>query len=185
MRAGRWHKLPGFALHERVLGVIGVGNVGKVVVRRAVAFGMRVLGNDLVRMPADFLAATGLEMVEKHELLQQADFVSVNCDLNPTSFHLLDEGSFRLMKPTAVVINTARGPIIDEGALVAALQEGRIAGAALDVFQVEPLPAESPLLRMRNVLLAPHNANSSPSAWEAVHEKTVRNLLEELEARAR
>ncbi len=185
MRAGRWHKLPGFALGERVLGVIGVGNVGKAVVRRAVAFGMRILGNDLVPMPADFLTATGLEMVERHDLLRQADFVSVNCDLNPTSFHLLDEGSFRLMKPTAVVINTARGPIIDEGALVAALQAGRIAGAALDVFEVEPLPAESPLLAMPNVLLAPHNANSSPSAWEGVHQRTIDNLLEELEARAR
>jgi len=81
------------------------------------------------------------------------------------------------MKPTAVVINTARGPIIDEGALVEALQQGLIAGAALDVFEVEPLPKNSPLRSMKNVMLAPHNSNSSPSAWERVHWNTIRNLL--------
>ncbi len=183
MHAGQWRKLPGVALRERTLGVIGVGSVGKTVVRRAIAFGMRVLGNDLVPMPKEFLSTTGIEMVAKDELLRQADFVSVNCDLNPTSFHLLGKESFVLMKPTAVVINTARGPVIDEPALITALGSGRIAGAALDVFEVEPLPLDSPLLGMDNVLLAPHNANSSPSEWEAVHEKTVKNLLEELEGR--
>ena len=180
MHAGRWHKLPGVALRECTLGVIGVGSVGKAVVKRAVAFGMRVLGNDLVPMPAEFLAATGVEMVARDDLLRRADFVSVNCNLNPTSLRLLGEESFRLMKETAVVINTARGRIIDEPALISALRSGRIAGAALDVFEAEPLPANSPLLGMDNVLLAPHNANSSPSGWEAVHENTVRNLLEEL-----
>jgi len=84
------------------------------------------------------------------------------------------------MRPTAVLVNTARGPVVDEPALVAALQAGAIAGAALDVFEVEPLPAESPLRGMDNVLLAPHNANSSPAAWEHVHWNTIRNLLSEL-----
>jgi D-3-phosphoglycerate dehydrogenase len=81
------------------------------------------------------------------------------------------------MKPTAILINTARGPVVDEPALIAALQSKAIAGAALDVFEAEPLPADSPLLRMDNVLLAPHNANSSPAAWERVHRNTIRNLL--------
>jgi D-3-phosphoglycerate dehydrogenase len=184
MHAGRWNKLAGVALHEATLGVIGVGNCGKAVVQRAFAFGMRVLGNDLVPMPTGFLAATGIEMMSKNDLLQGADFVSVNCDLNPTSFHLVDEESFHLMKPGAVIINTARGPIVDEQALVSALRTGRIAGAALDVFEVEPLPPDSPLRGMDNVLLAPHNANSSPSTWESVHERTVRNLIEALEARS-
>ena len=181
MHAGRWEKLAAVALRECVLGVIGVGSVGKTVVRRATAFGMRVLGNDVVPIPRDFIAATGIEMVSRNDLLTQSDFVSLNCDLNPTSFHLLGKESFAIMKATAFVINTARGPVIDEPAMIAALSSGRIAGAALDVFEVEPLPPDSPLLEMDNVLLAPHNANSSPSDWDAVHEKTIRNLLEELE----
>jgi D-3-phosphoglycerate dehydrogenase len=181
MRKGQWTKMPSIALRECTLGVIGVGNVGKAVVRRATAFGMRVLGNDLVDMPFDFLTETRIDMVSKEELLQQADFVSLNCTLNPTSFHLISENEFVLMKHNAVIINTARGPIIDEPALIRALQSEQIAGAALDVFETEPLPAESPLLEMDNVMLSPHNSNSSPEAWERVHQNTVQNLLDVLE----
>jgi len=181
MRQGQWTKMPSISLRECTLGVIGVGNVGKAVVRRATAFGMKVLGNDLVEMPFDFLAENRIDMVSKEELLQQADFVSLNCTLNPTSFHLMSDNEFALMKSTAVIINTARGLIIDEPALIRALQNEQIAGAALDVFETEPLPAESPLLKMDNVMLAPHNANSSPEAWERVHQNTVRNLLSVLE----
>lgn len=180
MKAGVWQKVPGRALRECTLGVIGVGNVGRAVVRRVVAFGMRVLGNDPVAMPADFLAATGITMVSKDDLLRQADFVSLNCDLNPTSLHLMDAAAFDLMKPDAVIINIARGPIIEEPALIDALQTGRIAGAALDVFEEEPLPAASPLLRMENVLLAPHNANASSETWERVHQSTIKNLIDAL-----
>jgi len=181
VHGGRWLKLPSRALGETTLGVVGVGNIGKAVVRRALAFGTRVLGNDIVTMPADFLAETGLAMVDKDELLRESDFVTINCDLNPTSFHLLDERAISLMRPGAVVINTARGGVIDESALVAALRAGRIAGAALDVFAAEPLPADSPLLTMDNVMLAPHNASNSARVWEAVHESTVRALLAVLE----
>jgi D-3-phosphoglycerate dehydrogenase len=181
IRQGHWTKLPGVALRECTLGVIGVGNVGKAVVRRAIAFGMRVLGNDLVEMPADFLAETGIIMVSKEKLLQQSEFVSLNCTLNSTSFHLISDTEFALMKFTSVIINTARGPIIDEAALVRALQLKQIAGAALDVFEEEPLSANSSLLEMDNVMLASHNANSSPEAWEHVHQNTVQNLLHEFE----
>lgn len=182
MRAGMWYKRPSISLCECTLGLIGVGNIGKAVVRRAIAFGMRVLGNDLVDMPPEFVAETGIEMVAKEDLLRLADFVSLNCDLNPTSLHLISDREFSLMKPTAYLINTARGPIIDEPALVRVLQERRIAGAALDVFEVEPLPENSPLRQMDNVLLASHNANNSPEAWERVHQNTIRNLLEGLES---
>jgi D-3-phosphoglycerate dehydrogenase / 2-oxoglutarate reductase len=116
-------------------------------------------------------------------LLKQADFVSLNCDLNPTSRYLISDKELAMMKNSAVLINTARGPIIDESALVKALQEKSIAGAALDVFEMEPLPADSPLRQMNNVLLASHNANSSPEAWERVHINTISNLIDELKRR--
>jgi D-3-phosphoglycerate dehydrogenase len=181
VKACAWDKNPGRALNETTLGIIGVGRIGKAVVRRAAAFGMRVIGNDLVTMPREFLEETGLEMVTKDELLCQADFVSLSCDLNPTSRHLMDRGAFALMKPNAVLVNMARGSIVDETALVKSLREGEIAGAGLDVFEDEPLPLESPLRRMDNVLLAPHNSNSSPKAWARVHERTLMNLFEVLE----
>jgi D-3-phosphoglycerate dehydrogenase len=180
MHSGGWRKLPGVSLRECTLGVIGVGNVGKAVVRRAIAFGMTVLGNDVVSMPSDFLRETGIAMTSKEELLSASDFVSVNCDLNPTSYHLIAERELSLMKATAYLINTARGPVIDEGALIEALRRYQIAGAGLDVFESEPLPEDSPLRRMNNVMLAPHNANSSPEAWERVHHNTIRNLIEVL-----
>jgi D-3-phosphoglycerate dehydrogenase len=180
MREGLWDKIPSKALRECILGVIGVGNVGKTVVRRATAFGMRILGNDIVEVPKNFLSQTDIEMMSKEQLLQEADFVSLNCDLNPSSHHLMNYERFCLMKPTGVVINTSRGPIIKETDLVKALQEGIIGGAALDVFEQEPLPDNSPLKQMDNVMLAPHNANGSAEAWEKVHRSTIDNLIREL-----
>ncbi len=177
MKAGMWDKLPGRALHECTLGIIGVGHIGKVLTGRALPFGMRVLGNDIIEIDAEFIRETGIRMVSLDELLKQSDFISVNCDLNPTSFHLVNAQRLKRVKPSAVLINTARGPIVDEAALVEALRSRRLAGAALDVFEVEPLPHDSPLMTMDNVMLAPHNANSSPAAWERVHGNTIRNLL--------
>ena len=184
VRAGRWQKRPALSLRESTLGVIGVGDIGKAVITRAIAFGMRALGNDIAEIPAAFAAATDLEVVTKDELLTRADFVSLNCDLNPTSYHLISERELGLMQRSAYLINTARGPVVDEPALIRALQQGRIAGAALDVFEQEPLPAESPLRSLENCLLAPHNANSSPVAARRVQENTIRNLIKGLEALA-
>jgi D-3-phosphoglycerate dehydrogenase len=180
MKAGEWRKLPGRALCECVLGVVGVGNIGKAVTRRARAFGMHVLGNDIVEIDHVFISETGIEMTALADLLARSDFVSLNCDLNPTSHHLMNPDTFALMKPSGVLINTARGPIVEEPTLIRALQKGQIAGAALDVFENEPLPLDNPLMGMGNVLLSPHNANSSPTAWERVHGNTIRNLLDGL-----
>jgi D-3-phosphoglycerate dehydrogenase len=177
IKGGEWEKIPGKSLSEMTLGVIGVGNVGKAVIRRASAFGMRILGNDIRMIEPDFILEQGLEMMTLTELLDQADIVSINCDLNPYSHHLINQGTLGKMKSSAILINTARGPIIDETALTDALRNGVIAGAALDVFEVEPLPPNSPLITMDNVMLAPHNSNSSPLAWERVHWNTIRNLL--------
>jgi D-3-phosphoglycerate dehydrogenase len=180
MKRGEWRKIPGRSLSECTLGVIGVGNIGKAVTRRARAFGMTVLGNDIAEIDHVFIAESGIEMTSLESLLSRADFISVNCDLNPTSYHLLNAETLAHVKEGAVLINTARGPIVDETALIHALRSGKLGGAALDVFEIEPLPADSPLREMDNVMLAPHNANSSPAAWERVHWNTLRNLLEGL-----
>jgi D-3-phosphoglycerate dehydrogenase len=180
VKNGEWKKLPGKALHEYTLGVIGVGTIGKTLLRRAVPFGMKLLGNDIVEIDHVFITETGLEMTSLDDLLARSDFVSLNCDLNPTSFHLINASTMDQMRGNAILINTARGPIVDEAALVEALKAERIGGAALDVFEVEPLPAGSPLKQMDNVMLAPHNANSSHAAWERVHWNTIRNLLDGL-----
>ena len=180
MKAGEWEKIPGKALSESTLGVIGIGNIGKAVTRRARAFGMKVLGTDIIEVDHVFLNESGIEMTTLDILLSKSDFISVNCDLNPTSDHLINAETLAQMKENAVLINTARGPIVDEKALIEALQANHLAGAALDVFEVEPLPKDSPLKEMGNVMLAPHNSNSSPAAWERVHWNTIKNLLDGL-----
>jgi phosphoglycerate dehydrogenase-like enzyme len=180
MKNGKWEKVAGKALSECTLGVIGVGNIGRAVTRRAKAFGMKVFGTDIVDIDHVFVNETGIEMTDLSSLLSGSDFVSIHCELNPTSHHLMNSDTFTLMQPSAVLINTARGPIVDEVALIDALQSKRIAGAALDVFEFEPLPQNSPLMTMENVMLAPHNSNSSPAAWERVHWSTIRNLVEGL-----
>ena len=180
MKSGKWEKISGKSLSECTLGVVGVGNIGKAVIRRAHAFGMKVYGNDIVDIDHVFVSETGIQMTSLENLLVNSDFVSINCDLNPTSRHIMNAKTFALMKSTAVIINTARGPLIDEISLIEVLQAKRLAGAALDVFEHEPLPLESPLMKMDNVMLAPHNSNSSPAAWERVHWNTIKNLVEGL-----
>ncbi|MFN8400439.1 MAG: phosphoglycerate dehydrogenase [Anaerolineales bacterium] len=180
MKRGEWKKIPGKTLSECTLGVIGIGNIGKAVTRRAKAFGMKVLGTDIIDVDHVFVGESGIEITDLDTLLANSDFVSVNCDLNSTSHHLINANTLSKMKPTAVLINTARGPIVDEKALVVALSSGQVGGAALDVFEYEPLPLDSPLLKMDNVMLAPHNSNSSPTAWERIHWSTIKNLVEGL-----
>lgn len=180
MKNGKWEKIPGKTLSECTLGIIGLGNIGKAVTRRAKAFGMKVLGTDIIDIDHVFISETGIEMTDLASLLREADFVSINCDLSPTAYHLMNADTFSLMKSTAILINTARGPIVKEKDLVTALNSKQIGGVALDVFEHEPLPQDSPLLKMDNVMLAPHNSNSSPAAWERVHWNTIKNLVEGL-----
>lgn len=182
VRRGLWTKPGLVSLRESTLGVVGVGNIGKAVVRRACAFGARVIGTDPVTPDSSFLEETGLVMMSLGRLLAEADFVSLHCDLNSTSFHLLGRSELEAMKSSAYLINTARGPIVDEVALVNALREQWIAGAALDVFEVEPLPLDSPVREFPNCLLATHNANNSPQTHRRVHEATIKNLLNALQA---
>ncbi len=180
VRAGDWYKVKSFTLREQSLGVIGVGHIGKAVVRRAAAFGMKIYCCDIKTVSQEFLAETGAQQVTLEELLAQADFVSLNCDLNKSSHHLINQNSLKLMKPNAVLINTARGPLVNEAALIQALSTRQIGGAALDVFEVEPLPIDSQLRTFQNVLLSPHNSNGSVDVFNRVDQAAIQNLLEEL-----
>lgn len=182
MKQGVWDKIPGRALFESTVGVVGVGATGSGTLRRAGAFGAELLGTDIRDINAGHIRALGVEMVDLGELLERSDFVCVHCDLNATSEHLMSAPQFDAMKSTAVMTNLARGPIVDEVALIKALRNGDIAGAALDVFEGEPIEKDSPLLTMENVMIAPHNSNSSPKAWERVHWSTLNQLVDGLKA---
>jgi D-3-phosphoglycerate dehydrogenase len=180
-RAGQWAKPTGLALHTRTIGVVGVGHIGKEVLRRAKAFQMRLLGNDIVSMPGEFLQETGTAMLGLHALLAEADFVCICADLNETSYRLIGTAEFEKMKPTAYLINVARGKIVDEGALISALGDGQIAGAALDVFEVEPPARDNPLRTMKNVILGTHSAYNEDAPVDWVTRNTIKNLIEGLE----
>lgn len=188
MKEGQWLKIPGRSLSECTIGVIGLGNVGTNTAQRAFGFGCKILGTDV---PEVLKSSKCINICEKYsveqtgidDLCSRSDFVCVCAQLEhkgdyPT-YHLINAKRLAMMKRSAVVVNCARGPIVDEKALVAALTSNppQIAGAALDVFEDEPLPSNSPLCDMDNVLMAPHNSNSSPTAHEAVHWSTLKNLL--------
>ena len=177
IRRGWWTKPQSVALRECSLGIVGIGNIGRAVAFRARAFGMKIFACDIYAPPESLLDELGINFVNLPELLEKSDFVTLHCDLNPTSFHLLGAAEFAAIKSGAFLINTSRGRVIDENALADALQNKRIAGAALDVFEIEPLPKQSRLRNFENCLLAPHNSNSSLSAKEFVHESTIENLL--------
>lgn len=158
VRVGDWDEKggPGLGLRGKVLGTIGVGNIGAELVQLVRPLGFsRILAFDPY-VDADEAGRLGVELVELAELLRDADFVCINCPLTPETRHLIGRRELDLMKPTAYLVNTARGPIVDEAALARALAEGSIAGAALDVFEEEPLPAASPLHSLDNVVLSPH-----------------------------
>jgi D-3-phosphoglycerate dehydrogenase len=180
VRNGLWRKPELRSLRECTLGIVGVGNIGRAVAQRTRAFGMLVLGNDRLTIDPVVVSEHRLFMTNLRDLLEKSDFVSLHCDLNESSFHLIGRNELRQMKPSAYLINTSRGAVVDESALVEALTSGVIRGAALDVFETEPLPVDSPLRTFSNCLLASHNANSSREAWQRVHRLTIENLLNAL-----
>jgi len=179
VRAGGWTRervwepdmLLGRDVHGATLGVIGLGAIGRAVARRAAGFGMRVLGWSRTRK-----AVAGVEWTELSELLARADFVSVHVALAAGTRGLLDAVELARMKPGAILVNTARGGIVDEAALAEALRSGRLAGAALDVFEREPLDPGSPLLALPNVVLTPHIGSASEATRARMAALAVRNL---------
>lgn len=182
IKAGGWERIDGVSLAECTLGVVGVGNIGQAVIRRARAFGMRILATDPREPSPQFLDDTGARMTSLETVLREADFLTLHCDLNPTTRRLIGVQEFALMKPSAYLINTSRGPVVDEKALIRALQESRLAGAGLDVFETEPPARDNPLRFMDNVLLTPHLANSSHRAAWKTHERAMQNLMDLLAA---
>jgi phosphoglycerate dehydrogenase-like enzyme len=180
LREGRWDersRFMGSELRDSVLGVIGLGGIGRALVRLVEGFGMaRVLAFDPYADPGQ-AAAIGVSLVPLDELLAASDFVSIHCPLTDTTRDLVGERELGLMKPTTFLINTARGGIVDEAALCAALKEGRIAGAAIDCFEHEPVTAPHPLAEFDNVLLAPHCIAWTDELFRDIGRAVSRGLL--------
>jgi glyoxylate reductase len=178
----QWDLLWGNDVFGKTLGILGFGRIGRAVARRALGFGMRVLYHDTAR--ADAAAERDLKATytEPEALLRESDFVSLHTLLIPETRHLINERTLRLMKKTAILVNAARGPIVDEAALVKALGEGWIAGAGLDVFEEEP-KIHPGLLSLKNVVLAPHIASASLDTRLAMATLAVRNCLAVLDGK--
>jgi D-3-phosphoglycerate dehydrogenase len=179
VRRGGWGRHEGVDLAGRVLGIVGLGTIGKEVAKRAKGFGMRLLAFDPAQ-DLSFAEGQGIAYVSLEDLLRWSDFVSIHCFLNVATRHLINTERLALMKPTAFLINTARGGIVDTDALCQALQAKRIAGAALDVFEGEPLRADSPLRALENVYLTPHVAGSSADARRLSGATAAENLIRAL-----
>ena len=180
MKNGEWRKLSAVTLKESTLGIIGYGKIGRAVAKRSNSFGMKILAYDVKPTKDDVLHKTNTKLVSFDQLLYQSDFISLNCDLNESSFKMIDHDALKKMRNNCVLINTARGELVDEFALISALKNGIISGAALDVYEKEPLPKDSELRTMKNCLLSAHNANSSPLVFDYIHRKTIENLIDGL-----
>jgi len=186
-RSGQWDRwqwdlLWGADVHGKTLGVVGFGRIGRAVARRGLGFNMRVVYQDAVRADAATERELRATHVDLETLLREADFVSLHTPLLPETRHLMNERTLRLMKRSAILVNAARGPVVDEAALVRALQDGWIAGAGLDVFEEEP-KIHPGLIPLTNVVLAPHIASASFDTRVAMATLAVRNCLAVLEGK--
>ncbi len=180
--AWKWDLLWGADIHGKTLGIVGFGRIGRAVARRATGFDMRVLYYDTVRADAAAERELHATAVDMETLLRESDFVTLHTLLGPATRHLINERTLRLMKKTAVLVNAARGPVVDEAALVRALSERWIAGAGLDVFEEEPT-IHPGLLPLRNVTLAPHIASASGETRIGMAMLAVRNCLAVLDGK--
>ena len=181
--AWKWDLLWGADVHGTTLGIVGFGRIGRAVARRALGFNMRVLYHDALRADAAVERELSATATDLETLLREADFVTLHTNLTPETRHLIGERTLRLMRKSAIVVNAARGPIVDEAALARALREGWIAGAGLDVFEEEPR-IHPDLLPLQNVVLAPHIASASRDTRIAMATLAVRNCVAVLEGKA-
>lgn len=175
MAQGQWQTRLGNALYGRTLGLVGLGKLGSRMAGVGRAFGMEVLAWSPNLTP-ERAAAGGAVLADKETLLRQSDVVSLHLVLGPTTQGVIDRGALSLMRPDALLINTARGPLVEETALVEALRDGRLRGAGVDVYDHEPLPADHPLRHLPNALLTPHLGYSVAETFEAFYRETVENL---------
>ena len=184
MQQGEWTKASVYPIHRlkgRTLGLIGMGRIGQATAKHGQGLGLRVIAHDKVLSP-EAIRALGVEPCSLQEVLAQSDYISLHVPLTKQTHHLLNADSFAQMRPDAILINTSRGPVIDENALIAALARGQLGGAALDVFNEEPLAADSPLRKMEQVILTPHVAAYSLESWHALRVEvcdTVRNWIDQ------
>jgi glyoxylate reductase len=169
-------------VHGKTIGIVGFGRIGQAVARRAKGFGMRVVFNDAYAPPADVVAELGAEPRDLGALLAESDFVSLHVNLTPETRHLIDADALATMKPTAVIVNTSRGPVIDEAALADALERHVIFSAGLDVFEREP-EVDERLLELDNVVVIPHLGSATVDTRDAMGMLAVDNLLAGLEGR--
>jgi len=183
LRAGGWQRLIGDDLAGRTLAVLGLGNIGTAVARIGRAFGMEVIAWSQ-NLTAERALDAGAVLVTKEELFRRADILTIHLVLGERTRGLVGAGELALMKPTARLVNTSRGPIVDEADLIAALRSGRIAGAAIDVFDQEPLPAEHPFRVLPNVLATPHIGYVSRNLYTRFYQDTVGNILRWLAGRS-
>jgi phosphoglycerate dehydrogenase-like enzyme len=181
MRRGEWRLAWGHNIHGKTLGIVGCGRIGQAMARRAAGFNMRLLGYDIA--PNEDARKLGIQFVSLEQLLEQTDFLSLHAALTPQNRGLLGEAQLRRMKPNAYIINTARGALLDENALVHAVTEKWIAGAALDAYVVEPLPKDHPLRSAPNVLITPHQASCSYETGEQVSDAAVDAIIELMNGR--
>ena len=182
VRAGSWRTwgpqlLMGGDVHGATLGIVGFGRIGQAVARRAAGFGMTVLYSTRTRAPAAVEAALGVRRVDLDELLAVSDIVSLHCPLVPETRGLIDAAALARMKPMAVLVNTSRGPVIDQAALAVALRTGAIAAAALDVTDPEPIAPDDPLLSLDNCLVVPHIASASRATRGRMASMAAANLI--------
>lgn len=188
VKAGRWihawgpRMFIGSDVHGKTLGIVGLGRIGKAIARRGKGFDMRIVYSDYTRMP-EIEDELGAEFMGLDELLREADYVSLHVPLNDSTHHMIGERELSMMKETAYLINTSRGPVVDEDALYRALRDGAIAGAGMDVFEKEPIDRDSPLLGLENIVVTPHIASASVETRTKMAVTAATNLVSVLQGR--
>lgn len=181
VRQGTWLKIQGMSLRGKVAGIIGVGSIGRAIARRCQVLGMEVLGHDPYPIDPVFCTETGLQPVDLNLLFQQADCILLACNLTPENVHLLNADAFAQMKHGVWIVNVARGALIDEAALVEALNSSTVGAAALEVFETEPLAAANPLTQFDQVICGSHNSSNTREAVLRVNQLAIDNLVRDLE----